>query len=302
MNLAFPSEDELRPLIELARREDLGPTGDDVTSRLTIAANATGTATLVQKQPGVACGLPIVEMICRAYDGRLRVTPAIGASIESLEGRYSTASVTPLLQIHGPTRSLLSAERVILNFLQRMSGVATLTHQFVEQVAGTSARIYDTRKTLPGFRSLDKYAVRAAGGCNHRIGLYDGLLIKDNHVAAISVDRLVEKLQPVVNQCRSEDAERLVEIEVDRLDQLAEVLKIAGVRVILLDNMACPTMRNAVELRDHAGKQGVIALEASGGVTLQIVNAIARTGVDRIAIGAITHSAGALDIGLDVAG
>jgi nicotinate-nucleotide pyrophosphorylase (carboxylating) len=297
---AFPSIDLLKPLIELAKAEDLGPSIDDVTSRLTIDESAIGVATLMQKEVGIACGLPMVEYICRAYDERLRVEQIPGFHMEIIEGRFSDARVTPLLRIRGPMRSLLSAERVILNFLQRTSGVATLTQRYVRKVAGTSAKIYDTRKTIPGFRTLDKYAVRAGGGFNHRIGLYDGLLVKDNHLAGYPLKELVSRLQPIVNQCRSEDPTRLVEIEVDTIEQLREVLKLDGIGVVLLDNMDCPKMETAVDLRNKSGKKDVIDLEASGGITLETVRSVAQTGVDRIAIGALTHSAPAMDIGMDV--
>ncbi|HEY2585559.1 MAG TPA: carboxylating nicotinate-nucleotide diphosphorylase [Tepidisphaeraceae bacterium] len=295
---AFPSYEDLRELIQLAKREDLG--GDDVTSRLMVPEEKVGVGTLIQKEVGIACGLPIVEMICRAYDERLRVELIPGFHMEVIEGRFSDAKTTPLLRIRGPMRSLLSAERVILNFLQRMSGVATQTQRYVRRIAGTGAKIYDTRKTIPGFRLLDKYAVVAGGGHNHRIGLYDGLLVKDNHVAAVPPKDLVNYLTNVVSKCRSEDASRLVEIEVDTLEQLREVLKVEGVDVILLDNMDCPKMEQAVQARDRAGKKGVVELEASGGVTLETVRSIASTGVERISVGAITHSAPALDISLEV--
>lgn len=296
----FPTYDQLKDLILRAKSEDLGPAGDDVTSRLLIPETLTSVGTLYQKEIGVACGLPIVEMICRAYDERLRVELIPGFHMEIIEGRYSDQRQTPLLRIRGPVRSLLAAERVILNFLQRISGVATLTHRFVKRVEGTAARIYDTRKTLPGFRLLDKYAVRAGGGENHRVGLYDGLLVKDNHLAHVPTKDLVAYLQPIVNKSRGEDANRLIEIEVDTLEQFKEVLKVEGVDVVLLDNMDCPRMEIAVDLRNKSGKKGKVALEASGGVTLETVRTIALTGVDRIAVGALTHSATAMDIGLDV--
>src|SRR3954465_10158599 len=222
----FPSIDEIKELIQLAKREDLRD--DDVTSRLLVAENAVGVGTLLQKSVGIACGLPIVEHVCRAYDERLRVEQIPGFHMEIIEGRFSDARVTPLLRIRGPLRSLLTAERVILNFLQRMSGVATLTHRFVKRVEGSTAKIYDTRKTMPGFRALDKYAVRAGGGMNHRIGLYDGLLMKDNHLAAQPLKDLGPFLSKIVSQCRAEDPTRLVEVEVDTLDQLREVLKVDG--------------------------------------------------------------------------
>jgi len=294
----FPPYSDLKPLIELARDEDLR--GDDVTSRLMVPADAVGVGTLMQREVGVACGLPIVEMVCRAFDERLRVELIPGFHLDVIEGRFSDARETPLLRLRGPMRSLLSAERLILNFLQRLSGVATHTHRFVRRVAGTQARIYDTRKTVPGMRLLDKYAVRCGGGFNHRVGLYDGLLIKDNHIAAVPLRELADYLSKVVATSRAEDASRLVEVEVDRLDQMREVLKVDGVQVILLDNMDCPAMEQAVQLRDRAGRKGQVELEASGGVTLETARSIASTGVERIAVGAITHSAPALDIGLDV--
>ena len=296
--MSFPPVDEVKELILLAKREDLRD--DDVTSRLMVPADAVGVGTLIQKSVGVACGLPMVEMICGAYDERLRVEMIPGFHMELIEGRFSDASSTPLLRLRGPMRSLLSAERVILNFLQHLSGVATQTHRFARRVEGTGAKIYDTRKTMPGFRALDKYAVRAGGGFNHRIGLYDGLLIKDNHLAAVPLRELFTFLSRVVSQSRSESATRLVEVEVDNLDQLREVLKVDGIDVILLDNMDCPRMTEAVALRNTAGRKGKVELEASGGVTLETVRQIALTGVERIAVGAITHSAPALDIGLDV--
>src|SRR5438067_5551668 len=239
----FPSQDEIKDLIQLAKREDLRD--DDVTSRLLIAEDAVGVGTLLQKNVGIACGLPIVEHVCRAYDERLRVELIPGFHLEIIEGRFSDARRTPLLRIRGPLRSLLSAERVVLNFLQRMSGVATQTQRYVRRVAGTSAKIYDTRKTIPGFRLLDKYAVRCGGGFNHRVGLYDGLLVKDNHLAGVPLKELAAQLAPVVNRCRAEDPNRLVEVEVDTLEQLTEVLKVDGIHVVLLDNMDCPTMASA---------------------------------------------------------
>src|SRR5688500_11435260 len=297
----FPPFDQLKDLILMARHEDLGPgDGDDVTSRLMLPQTATAVGTLYQKEIGVACGLPVVEMICRAYDERLRVELIPGFHMEIIEGRFSDQRKTPLLRIRGPARPLLAAERVILNFLQRTSGVATLTQRFVRRVEGTGAKIYDTRKTIPGWRALDKYAVRSGGGMNHRVGLYDGLLVKDNHLAAVPVRELAAFLQPIVNKSRSEDAARLVEIEVDNLEQLKEVFKVEAVDVILLDNMDCPRMEMAVAMRNKATTKTRVELEASGGVTLETVRTIAQTGVDRIAVGALTHSAPALDIGLDV--
>jgi nicotinate-nucleotide pyrophosphorylase (carboxylating) len=259
-----------------------------------------GVGTLLQKEIGIVCGLPIVEMICRAYDERLRVELIPGFHLEIIEGRFSDQRVTPLLRIRGPMRSLLSAERVILNFLQHLSGIATLTQRYVRRVEGTNAKIYDTRKTLPGMRVLAKYAVRCGGGQNHRIGLFDAVLVKDNHLAALPLKELGPFLANVVSRSRSQNNSRMIEVEVDHLDQFREVIKVEGVDVVLLDNMDCPRMLSAVEIRNAAGKKEKIALEASGGVTLETVRSIALTGVERISVGAITHSASALDIGLEI--
>lgn len=295
---SFPAIDDFKDLIQLARREDLGAPADDVTSRLLFAEEAVTVATLLQKTVGIACGLPIIEHICRVYDERLRVEQIPGFHMDIIEGRFSDAAVTPLLRIRGPVRSLLSAERVMLNFLQRMSGIATLTHRFARRCEGTRARIYDTRKTVPGWRALDKYAVRCGGGFNHRMGLHDGLLVKDNHLHTVPTRELPAFLSGIISRSRAEAPGRAVEIEVDTLEQLREVLKVDGVDVILLDNMDCPTMQSAVELRNSSGRK--VDLEASGGVTLDTVRPIALTGVERIAVGFITHSAPALDIGMDV--
>src|SRR5438094_5917249 len=229
----FPTGEEIKDLIQLAKREDLRD--DDVTSRLLVAEDAVGVGTLLQKSVGIVCGLPIVEHICRAYDERLRVEQIPGFHMEIIEGRFSDAKTTPLLRIRGPLRSLLSAERVVLNFLQHLSGVATLTNRYVKRCDGTRSKIYDTRKTTPGLRLLDKYAVRCGGGFNHRIGLFDGLLVKDNHLAEIPVRELRDYLSKVVAQCRAEDPSRLIEIEVDRLEQLQEGLKVDGLHVVLLE-------------------------------------------------------------------
>jgi nicotinate-nucleotide pyrophosphorylase (carboxylating) len=296
--IAFPKYDDLADLLLRAKQEDMG--GNDVTSRLLIPENATGTASVVQKEEGVICGLPMIPMICKLYDPRLKVS-AVGAALEEVEGRF-TASPQRLAvaRISGPLRGLLSAERVVLNFLQRLSGVATQTRRYVDAIAGTHARIYDTRKTTPGWRLLEKYAVRCGGGQNHRMGLYDGLLVKDNHIAAIALPELAKKLTAIVMQSRQEATKRFIQIEVDTLDQLREVLKVERIDSILLDNMSCDTMREAVRMRDAAGRKGQVDLEASGGVNMATVRAIAETGVERISVGALTHSAVALDIGLDV--
>jgi nicotinate-nucleotide pyrophosphorylase (carboxylating) len=290
--------DDLKDLIHLARREDAGD--NDVTSRLVVPEDAAGAGTLVQKEVGIACGLPIVEMICGVYDERLKVEQIPGFHLELIEGRFSDARTTPLLRLRGPMRSLLSAERVILNFLQHLSGVATQTQRFARRVEGTRARIYDTRKTTPGLRLLEKYAVRTGGGHNHRMSLADGVLIKDNHLSRIEVKRLSPFLAELVARSRGEAPGRMIEVEVTSLEQLREALKVEGIDVIMLDNMDCPRMQTAVEMRDKAGKKGKVELEASGGVTLETVRPIALSGVDRISVGAITHSVPALDISLEI--
>src|SRR5687768_12421767 len=181
----FPADGHLRELIRLAMAEDLGQEGD-VTSRLAIPENAVGVGTLVQKAPGVACGLPIVEIVCKSFDERLRVEWIPGFHLELLEGRFNDARLQPLVRIRGPMRSLLAAERTLLNFLGRLGGIATLTRRFVRRMDGTGARIFDTRKAIPGHRVLEKYAVRCGGGENHRTGLFDMVLVKDNHLAGIT--------------------------------------------------------------------------------------------------------------------
>jgi nicotinate-nucleotide pyrophosphorylase (carboxylating) len=298
MSVPFPKFDEIREIIQLAHREDLG--NDDVTSRLLVAEDAIGVGTLMQKEVGVTCGLPLVEMVCRVYDERLHVEPIPGFHLDILEGRYNDARSLPLLRVRGPMRSLLSAERVILNFLQHLAGVATLTYRYVQRVRGTEAKILDTRKTLPGLRVLQKYAVRQGGGFNHRLGLFDAMLVKENHIAGIAAKDLVAHLMPMIAKSRAEAPEWFIEIEVESLEQLREVLKIEGEFTVLLDNMDCPKMQTAVELRDRAGKKGKIQLEASGGVTLETVRSIALTGVERISVGALTHSAAAIDISMEI--
>ena len=304
--LDLPSDGHIRELIRLAVAEDLGEEGD-VTSRLTIPEDRIGVATIIQRAPGVACGLPMVEMICRAFDERIRVEWIPGFHLELIEGRFNDTRLQPLVRLRGPLRSLLGAERTLLNFLSRLSGVATLTRRFVRRVDGTGARIYDTRKTLPGFRALEKYAVRCGGGNNHRFGLYDVVMIKDNHLAGVAPADLGAWLAELVRQSRKEAPERQIIVEVDGAEQFRQVVGIEGVDVVLLDNMDCPTMARCVRLRRErggglagGGHQRLPELEASGGVTLETVRDIAQTGVDRIAVGAITHSAPGLDIALDV--
>jgi len=202
--------------------------------------------------------------------------------------------------IEGPLHSMLSAERVMLNFLQRLSGIATTTRKFVHAIQGTKARIYDTRKTMPGWRILEKYAVRCGGGYNHRLGLYDAVLIKDNHLAQLGRN-FYPKLKKIIERARKVKGAKFIAVEVDHVDdQLNHVLKIPGVDIVLLDNMGQWQLKHAVDMRNEMrGKNKRPLLEASGNITLSNVSAIAQCGIDRIAVGEITHSARAVDIALD---
>ncbi|MBM3979351.1 MAG: carboxylating nicotinate-nucleotide diphosphorylase [Planctomycetes bacterium] len=272
-------------LIALALSEDLG-TGGDRTSLATIPESTTARAAFVARGAGVVAGLPVAERVCHAVSAALAFTPAVPDGT-------ATARGTVLATVGGPLRAVLAAERTALNFLQRLSGVASLTRKFVDAAGGFRARVLDTRKTTPGWRLLEKYAVRAGGGTNHRVGLYDGILIKDNHLAGIGGDvrRAVEAARAFAG-----NAGLPVEVEVDTLDQLEVALAVRA-DIVLLDNMSLDQLRAAVARRD-AVAPGVL-LEASGGVNLTTVRDIAATGVDRVSVGALTHSAPALDIGLD---
>jgi nicotinate-nucleotide pyrophosphorylase (carboxylating) len=294
----FPPLASFIDLIHLARREDIG--SGDVTSELTVPSDSIGIGTLYQKAVGIACGLPIVEHVCRVFDERLKVEMIPGFHLELIEGRFSDHKLTPLMRIRGPMRSLLAAERTLLNFVQRMSGIATLTGRYARRVEGTHARIYDTRKTLPGYRALDKYAVLVGGGANHRVGLYDMVLVKDNHVAQLDRREWGNQLEALVTRSKSANPSLPVEIEVVDFAGFERVIAIKGVDIVLLDNMDCPTMKRCVDARNTAGLGGRVQLEASGGVTLETVHDIALTGVERISVGAITHSVPALDISLEI--
>ncbi len=282
---------QVRPLIRMAMEEDLG--GGDVTTNLLFTDGTRAKAMVVSREEIVVAGLPVVEEILRQYDERLKMTPYFR------DGQPAHVS-NKLATIEGPLRSMLSVERVMLNFLQRLSGIATTTSRYVRAVKGTKAKIYDTRKTLPGWRVLEKYAVRCGGGYNHRIGLYDGVLVKDNHLAELGGD-FTERLQQMVREAKKVKGLQFVAVEVDHVDdQLNHVLTIPGIDIVLLDNMGQWQLKHAVEMRDAmCGKHKGPLLEASGNITLNNVAEIAQCGVDRIAVGAITHSAAAVDIGLD---
>ena len=239
---------------------------------------------------GRLSGAALLERVAAAYDPSLRL------AVEKRDGDELQPGDV-IATFHGLLRSILAMERTALNFVCHLSGIATLTAKYVEAVAGTTAKIYDTRKTVPGLRGLAKYAVACGGGHAHRRGLFDAVLIKDNHIAQLPDDDLAGRLREAVGKARRSSRTAFVEIEVDSLDQLAAALA-AGADIVLLDNMTPSQMQQAVKARDEKGKG--VELEASGGVNLDTVRGVAEAGVDRIAIGALTHSAPALDVGLDV--
>jgi nicotinate-nucleotide pyrophosphorylase (carboxylating) len=282
---------EIRPIIELAIAEDLGT--EDITSKLLFKSDTIDRANIISREEIIVCGMEVAREILKHYDKRLRLKVYVDDGQSAHVG-------CKLATTEGPLRSMLSAERVMLNFLQRLSGIATTTGKYVRAVQGTKARIYDTRKTLPGWRILEKYAVRCGGGYNHRLGLYDGILIKDNHLAQLGRN-FQPKLRKIVCEARKVKGVKFVAVEVDHVDdQLNYVLEIPGVDIVLLDNMGQWQLKHAVEMRNRmCGKGKKPLLEASGNITLQSVSAIAQCGVDRIAVGAITHSAAAADIALD---
>lgn len=275
-------------LIELALEEDLRG-GCDLTSVALVPQEQNGTVQIVARQPGVAAGLPIIEQVFWEVDAEVQVDLLLRDGETVSSGRV-------LANIEGPVRSLLTGERTVLNFLTALGGVATLTRRFVDAIEGTRARILDTRKTWPGWRTLQKYAVRCGGGTNHRIGLYDGVLIKDNHLAAWRTQAPDGSVAAAIREARHRWPGKPIEVEVDTLVQLNDALH-EKPEIVLLDNMKPDQLREAVEIRDRFAVS--VLLEASGGVNLTTIRAIAETGVDRISIGALTHSAPALDIAFD---
>jgi nicotinate-nucleotide pyrophosphorylase (carboxylating) len=279
---AFLSPLEIDDVVTRALAEDLGRAGD-VTSIATIPEDATAHAIVVARKAGVVAGLPLVAAAFRKLAPEVAITPHTrdGASV---------ATKTALMHVTGPARAVLAAERVALNLLGHLSGVATATHEFVRRVKGTRTRICCTRKTTPGLRALEKYAVRCGGGFNHRFGLDDAMLIKDNHIAVAG------GIRAVLERARASAGHLVkIEIEVDGLDQLGEVLAVGLADAVLLDNMTIADMSKAV-----ATVGGRFPLEASGGITLESIEAVASTGVDYASSGWITHSAPNLDVALDI--
>lgn len=277
--------DEIREAVRRALAEDVG--SGDVTTLATVPADATARAVMVAREPLTLAGIALAEEAFCQFSSTLKLQRA-------LDDGQTAAKGAIILQVNGTARAILTAERVALNFVQRLSGVATLTAQFVAAIRGTGAAILDTRKTTPGLRRLEKYAVTCGGGRNHRLGLFDMVLIKDNHLAALR-DTQPNAIAAAVARARQHYPALKVEVETDTLEQVRQAAE-AGADFILLDNMTPAQLREAVKL-----VAGRAQTEASGGVNMHTVRAIAEAGVDFISIGALTHSARAVDIALDFA-
>jgi nicotinate-nucleotide pyrophosphorylase (carboxylating) len=279
---AFISPLVIGDAVRNALAEDLGRAGD-VTSIATVPEGTLGRAVVVARKAGTIAGLPLVETAFQTLD------PSIKFEHHARDG-VTVVAETPLMTVAGDARAILAAERVALNFIGHLSGIASATAEFVRRIAHTRARVTCTRKTTPGLRALEKYAVRCGGGFNHRFGLDDAILIKDNHIAVAG------GVRAVLERARQSAGHLVkIEIEVDRIDQLREVLATGFADVALLDNMDPPMLREAVKLT-----AGRLVLEASGGITLETAAAVAETGVDYLSSGAITHSSPNLDVGLDI--
>ncbi|MBU3682519.1 MAG: carboxylating nicotinate-nucleotide diphosphorylase [Phycisphaerales bacterium] len=279
-------------LVARVLAEDLGEAGD-VTSEAMIDAQAHARAVLRPRTAGIACGMRLAaEVLAQA-------APGAHCSAHVRDGERVDRGAA-MLSVEGPLRGILAAERTMLNFVGRMSGIATRTAEFVAAVAGTRATVLDTRKTTPGLRALEKHAVRCGGGANHRIGLFDAMLVKDNHVAGLAPAAMAARVADAARRARARHALAFVEAECDDLEQFRAIVALpAGtVDIALLDNMGLDALRACVALRDASAP--ALKLEASGGVRLETVRAIAETGIDRISVGALTHSAPCLDVGLDI--
>ncbi len=270
--------------IAAALAEDIG--AGDITSKYFVPPGTQALARIIPRERAILAGADTAAEVFRRVDPRLQVQVL-------LEDGSSLTGGETILEVRGAACSILTAERVALNFLQRLSGIATLTRQFVEGVGKSKAQILDTRKTTPGLRALEKAAVLAGGGVNHRLGLYDMVLVKDNHLMTHSG---FSGLAEAIARVRAEHPEMRIEVEADRLDQVRALLEIDGIDVILLDNMAPGEMREAVAV----GKAKGVKFEASGGVTLKNIRQIAGSGVDYVSVGALTHSARAIDLSLEL--
>ena len=271
-------------IIRRALAEDLG--SGDVTSESFIPQEHRASARLLAKEDAIVAGLTVVAAVFQQLD------PNLTMELPLADGS-PISSGTIVLTATGPTRTLLAAERTALNFLQRLSGIATRTHQFIDAVAGTGVIILDTRKTTPGLRQFERLAVRAGGGTNHRFGLFDRLLAKDNHLA---VTPGASGIQAAIDRAKLGRPDILIEIEADNLEQVSLLCQLPGVDIILLDNMSNGQMEEAVRIRGNKN----ILLEASGGIKLDTVRAVAQTGVDQISVGSLTHSARAIDFSMEI--
>jgi nicotinate-nucleotide pyrophosphorylase (carboxylating) len=288
-------EDDLRQLVRLAVREDLGRQNDWTTLAL-VSSETQGRAAILARQPGILAGMRAAPVLLDEMQAAIEWQPRAADGDAIAAGQC-------IADLSGAARDMLTCERPLLNLLARLSGIATLTREYVRRVEGTSARIYDTRKTTPGWRRLEKYAVRCGGGHNHRTGLFDAILIKDNHLALAAEKKLlpadaVRRARDFLGQLEAHyvTTGMLVEVEIDCLDQLSDVLA-AGPHIVLLDNMTTGQLADAVARRNRLSPS--IQLEASGGIALENVRDIALAGVERISVGAVTHSARWLDLGLD---
>ena len=284
---------KLRKLWERTLAEDGAER--DISSLISVSPKRSMQAAVVAREQGSFAGSAIFEVLNEAFPLDLSVTQYI------MDGS-ALNSGTVVASLVGPARVLLGLERTLLNFLQRLCGVATLTRRYVDAVEGTSAAIYDTRKTIPGWRQLDKYAVRCGGGTNHRMGLHDAVLIKDNHLAGVDPSRLAAAADMVREATALKPPPEFIEFEVDTLMQLESLLTVDGIDILLCDNFTPDQLRAAVALRAQMGLAGKVELEASGGVNLETVRRIAETGIERVSVGALTHSAPALDLAMDIEG
>lgn len=279
----MPMHPSTLALIRAAITEDVGP--GDVTSEFFIPADSRSRAQIVAREPGIVAGMEVVEEVFRQIDPQIEVKPLIA------DGQpFEPQSI--LLEARGSTRSLLTAERTALNFLQRLCGVATQARRYVEAVKPHPVEVWDTRKTTPGWRLLEKAAVKCGGGINHRMGLYDHAMVKDNHHAA---NPSLQALQANIRRLRAERPGVRVQLEAASLQQVRDFLPLEGVDMLLLDNMSVAQLREAVQMVN-----GKLWLEASGGITLDTIHDVAATGVNAISVGALTHSARALDLALDL--
>ena len=292
LNAQLPSDAVLKKLLKNFLQEDLGA-GGDVTSNAMISARSQATAYVVARTAGVLSGARLVELLASMTRPALTVRGMVRDGERVREGQK-------VFCISGSLRGILLLERTMLNLLGRLSGVATFTNTFTTQVKGTKARIRDTRKTTPGLRALEKYAVVCGGGVSHRAGLFDAFLAKDNHVAGLTPQRMAHDIHQAIIAARRHNTLKFTMVEVDTLDQLNALLRLPNgvIDAILLDNMSLVTLRKAVALRDRLAPG--VQLEASGGVTLKTVAAIAQCGVDFVSVGAITHSAPQIDFAMDI--